>query len=283
MRAYDKKFDDFNMNSFGNSAADVAKYIRQSIQYVLQMEAFNFNSMGETVFYRAVMDNQPIAYLQQLLDEGADESVRCGFGQITALLNSIDYQTHDVVSFLIQTPNAPVNVGRRDGTTPLHELGDIWTRRSSRGLTKGGCCVMVYVEQLLSTGANPFIKDRAGSTPRDLFMLTAAQKRDPTKARAIVNRLKMAEDGLVEDINNQRLMAVMMATQERIGADSPLSELDPDILRMIVERSMGALLTADDIGEMQTEEIRALKRIGFTPEMRIAVKSWRDPSGALRA
>ena len=265
MRAYDKKFDDFNMNSFGNSAADVAKSIRQSIQYVLQREAFNFNSMGETIFYRAVMDNQPIAYLQQLLDEGADESVRCGFGQITALLNSIDYQTHDVVSFLIQTPNAPVSVGSRDGTTPLHELGYIWTRRSSRGLTKGGGCVMVYVEQLLSKGANPFIKNRAGSTPRDLFMLTAAQIRDPTKAHAIVNRLKMAEDGLVEDINNQRLMAVMMATQERIGADSPLSELDPDILRMIVERSMGALLTPDDIGKMQTAEVRNLKRIGFSP------------------
>jgi hypothetical protein len=85
----------------------------------------------------------------------------------------------------------------------------------------------------------------------------------------------MAEDGLVEDINNQRLMAVMMATQERIGADSPLSELDPDILRMILD-SMGALLTPEDVGKMGEEEVRALKRVGFTPEMRAAYTSWKD-------
>ena len=265
MRDYDYRLDDFDRNSEGLSAADSSRRSGQSRQYVLQREVFNFNVMGDTELYLAVMESKPIAYLQKLIDEGADESVRCGFGQITALLNSIDYQTHDVVSFLIQTPNAPVNVGRRDGTTPLHELGDIWTRRSSRGLTKGGCCVMVYVEQLLSKGANPFIKNRAGSTPRDRFMLSAARMRDPTEAHAIINRLKMAEDGLVEDINNQRLMAVMMATQKRIGADSPLSELDADILRMIVERSMGALLTPDYIGKMQTAEVRNLKRIGFSP------------------
>jgi hypothetical protein len=90
-------------------------------------------------------------------------------------------------------------------------------------------------------------------------MYAAAHMRNPTKVHAIINHLKMAEDGLVEDFNHQRLMAVMMATQERIGADSPLSELDPDILRMIVE-SMGALLTPEDIGKMQTEELRVLKR-----------------------
>ena len=73
-------------------------------------------------------------------------------------------------------------------------------------------------------------------------------------------------------------MAVMMATQERIGADSPLSELDPDILRMILD-SMGSLLTPEDVGKMGEEEVRALKRVGFTSEMRAAYISWKDPSG----
>jgi hypothetical protein len=180
----------------------------------------------------------------------------------------MDDQTHDVVSFLIQTPNAPVNVGDSRGTTPLHALGEMIRWPGGTGhLTKGGGSVMVLVEQLLSNGANPFIENEAGYTPRDRFMYAAAHMRNPTKVHAIINRLKMAQDGLVEDINNQRLMAVMTATQERIGADSPLSELDPDILRMIVE-SMGALMTPEDIGEMPTEELRALKRIGSTPAIR---------------
>jgi hypothetical protein len=232
--------------------------------------------MGDTEFYQAVVESKPIAYLQKLIDEGADESVRCECAKQTALFCSIYIQSPDVVSFLIQTPNAPVNVCNRYGATPLHKLGQLigWPSWMSR-LTKGGGSVMVLVEQLLSNGANPFIKDEDGYTPRDLFMEAAAKMRDPTKVHAIINRLKMAQDGLVEDINNQRVLAVMMATHERIGDDSPLSELDPDILRMIVD-SMGVLLTPDDIGKMGGEEIRALKRVGFTPEMRAAYKSWKD-------
>ena len=280
MRDYDYRFDVFDRNSEGWSAASVSSLSGRSSQYVPEREVFDFNAMGETVFYRAVSDEKPIAYLQKLLDEGADESVRCGYGQQTALLCSMRYSRPrpDVFLFLQQTPNAAVSVGDRGGTTPLHNLAHmLYDKTTVLGSE------MVYIEQLLGNGANPCIRDIDGRTPRDVFIFTAARLNNPTKVHAITNRLKMAEDCLVEDVNNQRLMAVMMATQERIGADSPLSELDPDILRMIVERSMGALLTADDIGEMQTEEIRALKRIGFTPEMRIAVKSWRDPSGALRA
>ena len=58
-------------------------------------------------------------------------------------------------------------------------------------------------------------------------------------------------------------MAVMMSKQKRIGADSQLSQIEPEILRMILD-SVGALLTPDDIGEMNTEKVRALKRIGST-------------------
>ena len=268
MRAYDKRYDVFDRNSERWSAADLSSLGGHSLQYVLRREVFNFNAMGETVFYRDCADRKPIAHLQRLLDKGADESVRCGYGQTTALSDAISCGTHDIVTFLLQTPNAPVSVGNLHGATPLHKLGRMirWPDNTSH-LTNGGGCVMVYVEQLLSKGADPFIKDKDGSTPRDRFMLSAAKMRDPTEAHAIINRLKMAEDGLVEDINNQRLMAVMMATQERIGADSPLSELDPDILRMIVD-SMGALMTPEDIGEMPTEELRALKRIGSTPVIR---------------
>jgi hypothetical protein len=264
MRDYDYRYDVFDRNSERWSAVDQSNLTGHSLQYVQDTEVFNFNAMGETVFYRAVSDRKPIAYLQRLLDKGADESVRCGYGKATALSHAIACGTHDIVTFLLQTPNAPVSVGTRDGDTPLHQLGIMirWSDGTSH-LTKGGGCVMVYVEQLLSKGANPFIKDIDGYTPRDRFMQATATTRDPIEAHAIINRLKMAEDGLVEDINNQRLMAVMMATQERIGAYSPLSELDPDILRMIVD-PMGALLTPDDIGEMGGEEIRALKRVGFT-------------------
>jgi hypothetical protein len=263
MRDYDYRYDVFDRNSEGWSAAEQSTLTHRSIEYVRRREVFNFNAMGETVFYRAVSDRKPIAHLQRLLDKGADESVRCGYGKATALSHAIACGTHDIVTFLLQTPNAPVSVGTRDGGTPLHQLGKMirWSDGTSH-LTTGGGCVMVYVEQLLSKGANPFIRDIDGYTPRDRFMQAEAEirrslRRDPTEAHAIINRLKMAEDGLVEDINNQRLMAVMMATQERIGADSPLSELDPDILRMIV-KSMGALLTPDDIGEMDEGELRAL-------------------------
>ena len=263
MRDYDYRYHVFDRNSEGLSAADVSTVSNRPLEYVLRREVFNFNSRSETVFYRAVMDDKPIAYLQKLLDEGADESVGCGVVNETALLSSIYVQTHDVISFLLQTPNAPVSVGDHYGTTPLHRLGRMirWSRGPSY-FTAGGGSEMVYVEQLLSKGANPFIKDTDGYTPRDRFMDSAIHMRDPTKAHAVINRLKMAEDGLVEDINNQRLVAVMMATQKRLGAASPLSELDPDILRMIVD-SMGALLTPDDIAEMPTEELRALKRIGL--------------------
>ena len=282
MRDHDDRLDVFDRNSEGWSAADSSEISGQSLQYVLQNEVFNFNARKETFFYRAVMDDKHIAYLRRLLDEGADQSVRCGYGKTTALLHSIHVQSHDIISLLLQTPNAPVGVGDLYGTTPLHELVTMmrfpegFERRGPDGesrLAKGSGCVMVYVEQLLSKGANPLMKDENGDTPRDCFIQTAAgmkdeDLKDPTKAYAIINSLKMAEDGLVEDINNQRLMAVMMATQERIGADSPLSELDPDILRMIVE-SMGALMTPEDIGKMQTEELRAFKRIGDTRVMRV--------------
>ena len=259
------RLDDFDKNSEGRSATDSARRRGQTVEYVRRTENFNFNFWGETELYRAVVDNKPIAYLRELIDEGADESVGSDFAKETALLCSVSNfnQPPDNVSFLIQTPNAPVNVGNRHGTTPLHRIGHmIISRWYMSHVTENGGSVISYVEQLLSKDANPFIKDEDGYTPRDLFMQATAKMGDPTEAHAIINRLKMAEDGLVTDINNQRLMAVMLATQARIGTDSPISELDPEILRMIVD-SMGALLTPDDIGKMGEEEIRDLKRIGI--------------------
>jgi hypothetical protein len=266
MRDYDNRLDDFDKNFSGLSAADSAGRRGQTVEYVRRTEVFNFNFWGETEFYQAVVEKKPIAYLQELIDEGADESVRCEFAKETALLCSVSMfsQSPDVVSFLIQTPNAPVNVGNHNGTTPLHRIGHmIRSPWYMNRLTEKGGSVMVYVEQLLSKDANPFIKDEDGYTPRDLFIEAIARMSDPTDAHAIINRLKMAEDGLFQDINNQRLMAVMMSKQKRIGADSQLSQIEPEILRMIVD-SMGALLTPDDIGEMNTEKVRALKRIGST-------------------
>jgi len=264
MRDYDCRLDDFDRNSEGLIAADSARRRGQTVEYVRQTEVFHFNVMGETEFYQAVVESKPIAYIQKLIDEGADESVRCECTKQTALFCSIFFRHPDVVSFLIQTPNAPVNVVDRYGTTPLHRIGHMirspsWMSR----LTEKGGCVMVYVEQLLSKDANPFIKDEDGYTPRDLFIQAIARMSDPTDAYAIINRLKMAEDGLFQDINNQRLMAVMMSKQKRIGADSQLSQIEPEILSMILD-SVGALLTPDDIGEMNTEKVRALKRIGST-------------------
>ena len=52
----------------------------------------------------------------------------------------------------------------------------------------------------------------------------------------------------------------MMSIQKRLGADSPLSEMDPDIIRMIMEHSNGARMTPDDIGEMETGEVRGYVR-----------------------
>ena len=80
--------------------------------------------------------------------------------------------------------------------------------------------------------------------------------KNPTKANAVANRLKMVEDCLLEEINRPRMIAVMMGIQDRIGADSPLSTLDADTLRMIVEQSTGALMTPYDIGQMKTGEVR---------------------------
>ena len=266
MRDYDYRLDDFDKNTKGLSATESAGTRGQTVEYVRRNDFFHFNFWGETQFYQAVVENKPIAYLQELIDEGADESVRCEFTKETALLCSVSMfsQSPDVVSFLIQTPNAPVNVGNRHGTTPLHRIGHmIISRWYMSHLTENGGSAMVYVEQLLSKDANPFIKDEDGYTPRDLFIQAIERMNNPTEAYAIINRLKMAEDGLFQDINNQRLMAIMMSKQRRLGADSQLCQIEPEILRMILD-SVGALLTPDDIGEMNTEKVRALKRIGST-------------------
>jgi len=266
MRDYDYRLDDFDKNQKGWSAADLAGRRGQTVEYVRRTEVFNFNFWGETELYRAVVDNKPIAYLRELIDEGADESVGSDFAKETALLCSVSNfnQPPDNVSFLIQTPNAPVNVGNDHGKTPLHRLGYmIISRWYMSHVTENGGSVISYVEQLLSKDANPFIKDEDGYTPRDLFIQAIARMDDPTEAIAIIDRLKMAEDGLFQKINNQRMMAFMMGKQRRLGADSQLSRIEPEILRMIME-NMGALLTPDDIGEMNTEKVRALKRIGST-------------------
>ena len=269
MRDYDYRLDDFDKNTKGLSAAESAGRRGQTVEYVRRTEVFHFNVMGGTELYQAIVEGshvRPIAYLQKLIDEGADESVRCEFAKETALLCSVSIfsQSPDVVSFLIQTPNAPVNVGNHNGTTPLHRIGHmIISRWYMSHLTENGGSVISYVEQLLSKDANPFTKDEDGYTPRDLFIQAIERMNDPTEAYAIINRLKIAEDGLFQELNNQRSMAFMMGKQRRLGADSQLCQIEPEILRMIVD-NMGALLTPDDIGEMNTEKVRALKRIGST-------------------
>ena len=262
--------DVFNKNSDHQTAMDRVLESGLSLEYIQRTEVFDRSYVGETALFRAVVQRKPVAIIQKLIDEGADESVRCGYGKDTPLLYSLqssypvhlsgssiypDSSVHWLMSFLQQTSNAPVDVGDRDGITPLHSLVDMmirsqWNHTNDQSVDYE----MVYLEQLLQNGANPFRRDKYGYTPRDLFMETAVKLKAPTKANAKINCLKMVEDCLVEDINHPRLMAVMMATQKRVGADSPLSELDPDILRMIVE--MGALMTPDDIGEMRTEEVR---------------------------
>lgn len=213
----------------------------------------NKNFTGQTQFYRAVVEHRPVEYLQELIDSGADESVRCDMFKETALLRSMYYRNsgHPIISFLQQTPNAPVDVGDHHGTTPLHKLVSIM-------IWSPGEYEMVYLEQLLRNGANPFRRDIEGYTPRRRFEETAAKMKDPDKAFAIavIDRLNIVEDCLVEAINHPRLIAVMMAVQKRLGADSPLSEIDPDILRMIIEHSTGALMTPYDIGVMETGQVR---------------------------
>jgi len=242
----------FNKNSNGMTAIDVSDERGLTVEYVQQTGVFDFNRFGETQLYRAVVDNRPVAKLQNLIDEGADENVRCDYNMETPLLRSMYYRNsgNPIILFLQQTPNAPVDVGDHHGTTPLHKLVSImiWAPGDE----------MVYLEQLLRKGANPFRRDNEGYTPRDRFEETAAQMKHPVKAFAIavIDRLKIVEDSLVEAINHPRSMAVMMAVHKRLGTDSSLSELDPDILRMIIEHSMGALMTPYDIGEMQIGEVK---------------------------
>ena len=255
MPPYDIRYHVFDKNSDGFTAMTRSVQSGRSLEYVQQTEVFNFNTMGENALYRAVCEQKPVAHLQKLIDQGADESACCGYAKETPLIRSMfySYPVHDLTSFLQQTPNAPVDVGDRNGRTPLHCLVKYvrWSHLDYE---------MVYLEQLLRNGANPFRTDRYGYTTREHFMDIAGKMDDPTKANAVANRLKMVEDCLVEAINHPRLIAVMMSIQERLGADSPLSEIDPDILRMIMEHPKGVLVTPDDIGEMETEEVRGYVR-----------------------
>jgi hypothetical protein len=196
--------------------------------------------------------------------------VQCGYNQDTALSYAISCGTHDIVTFLLQTPNAPVNVANRHGATPLHKLGKMIKNTGYGGqshLTEGGGSLTVYVAQLLSKGANPFKEDEDGYTPRGRFVQSAKSiaesMRDPAEALAIAERLKTAEHVLVEDINRPRLMAIMTAAHEGLGPDAPRSELDPALVHEIAA-SMGALLAPEAIGEMGDEQVRALTRIGST-------------------
>ena len=255
MLPYDIRCHVFDKNRDGFTAMTKSVQSGRSLQYVQQTEVFNFNTIGENALYRAVCEEKPVAYIKKLIDEGADESARCSYGRKTPLLRSMSYHgpMHELTSFLQQTPNAPVDVGDRHGMTPLHCLVNYvrWTPFEYE---------MVYLEQLLRNGANPFRLNEYGYTAREHFMYLATIMKDPTKANAVADRLKVVEDSLVEAINHPRLIAVMMSIQERLGAGSPLSEINPDILRMIVDFSTGALMTPDDIGVMETEEVRGYVR-----------------------
>ena len=100
------------------------------------------------------------------------------------------------------------------------------------------------------------MQEKDGTTAREIYQ----KDRDP-KVHAIMNRLKMVEDCLIEDINHSMVVddsvAVMMGVHKRLGAESSFSELDPDVLRMIIEYSMEKRIptTPDDIGQMENEKV----------------------------
>ena len=208
-----------------------------SLESVQRTEVFDRNEKGFTALFEAVMFRKPVAYLQKLIDEGADESARCADGMTPLMCSIIGHRQHDTFFFLTGTRNAPLDVGDNDGETPLMSL-----------MVDNG---IEYIEQLLKNGANPFIKDKYGKTAREHYLYNGSPTWKP-----IINLLRTVEDCLLEDINRSRLMAVMMAIQKRVGADSPLSVLDEDTLLMIVKNSTGVLMTPDDIGRMKNGEIR---------------------------
>ena len=220
-----------------------------SLEYVQQTEVFDRNVKGYTALFQAVVDRKPVKYLQKLIDEGADESVCCGWEMMTPLLRSMcdNYPVQDTILFLIQTRNAPVNVGDKFGDTPLSSLISVDYE-------------MVYLEQLLQNGANPFIIKKYGTTARIELEQKPEWCKSP-KIHAIINRLKMVEDCLIEDINHTIVvddsMAVMMGVHKRLGAESSLSELDPDVLRMVIKHYMEKRIptTPDDVAQMENGKV----------------------------
>jgi len=210
-----------------------------SLEFVQRTEVFDRNENNRTALYQAVVDRKPVAYLQKLIDELADESARCDDG-ITPLMRLMydNYLQRDTFFFLSGTRNAPLDVGDNNGETPLMTL--IFVGYD-----------MEFLEQLLKNGANPFIKNKHGQTAREKY-----QQGGSRKVQDIIHRLKTVEDGLLEEINHERLTAVMRGVQQRISAGSPLSILDEDTIRMIVGDFTEFSITSDDIGKMKNGEAR---------------------------
>ena len=170
MPAYDTRYHVFDKNRDGFSAIVRSAQTGRSLQYIQQTEVFKLFFWGENELFRAVCEHKPVANLQKLIDEWADESACCTYSKATPLIRSMFFcgPVHELTSFLQQTPNAPVDVGDRHGMTPLHCLVNYvrWTPFEYE---------MVYLEQLLRNGANPFRRDENGHTARELLMYTARE------------------------------------------------------------------------------------------------------------
>ena len=93
------------------------------------------------------------------------------------------------------------------GQTPLH-----------RAAQHGHAAV---VEQLLAAGADTAAAANNGSTPRSI-----------AQDRGVLATFVAAE----EKAQRLRSIALAMGLQERLGAASVVRGLDPEVLRMVVER-----------------------------------------------
>ncbi|KAJ1489913.1 hypothetical protein T484DRAFT_1778803 [Baffinella frigidus] len=103
---------------------------------------------------------------------------------------------------------ADVNTANENGYTPLHHAA------------YGGHAAVV--QQLLAAGADGAAEDEEGTTPRSI-----AQGR----GGEVLAMFVAAE----EKAQRLRSTAFAMGLQERLGAASAMRELDPELLRMVVE------------------------------------------------
>ncbi len=196
-----------------------------------------------------------------LIDKGAGVNAVDKYGKTP--LHSAARKGHTETVKELIAKGANVNAVNKNGYTPLHYAARKGHTGIVQELIAQGAnvnCKGTYeqsplhlaarkghtgiVQELIAEGADVNAVDEDGKTP-----LYDAQNQGDKFYNIVI-------DAIAKKINNdtQRAEAFMMATHDRLGTQSPVNSLIPDLIRKITEKAAPKRMTLGDIPEGKHRE-----------------------------